>query len=1387
MVNQQGNAEKHVATSFASKVEDVTFSVLYSMYDTSSIDLVRPDLTLQSLLEQRVHDNDVNSLLSVLITLFEDMQLISFAFNPIFYDDMPDWAPYITNPLSYRPHSYSGFLVLLGVVIGLVMLAVVSAVEVAMSFGSGKFAGISLYALKTLRLLTQLLGTILFIPVIEILFVAVTCSGPNNTLVEYPNHECFSGSNSALTIIVLFVLMVFVPYNVCMSAIYLDTSPNRSNKTARVPIGRLDTIYAISRILVTLVFTLSSSAVLRIAFLIPVTALLSVLIIRYQPFYIRSHNELRAALFMASAFAAVVALVSHVTKSPGKTLPIAAVVSVLVGAITGAATCRAIFRITVRRVYNRIQMKHKGLGKSMQDLGVTSGPNRQTTESLEDKAERGEGFDGIQAMRDLHTITGTRTRPKTIKVFTHPAEVELACRFVHDNRTPQALYIMEEIFGEGFDQFPRNSMLKLIYAGYLETYTSESQEPVYFVNLAKSLKPPFDARFFIFMQDRILEQSKRTEGLNSSTLNISSYVEFQTMQNGARRDHLATLIELRAFLSHVRSGQRGRDPKTYPIFLQRISEAEQRATDYYKKLIARWPKSKVLLRMYGSFLLQIKNEKETAAKYMMMAEEIEEIEMRMTSSAPIQRHGSMRSSPSTKVGASLAQQAGGRMHAQMDTGTRSDAIAGASGVKETREDSDDSLANEVVTVPEIVLSRSSIRNDQDEMPSREFPVVKNTSQLRRRMSMQPRTDEDDEGMGNLERVGSGEAKGVGFNISPDMDDTTRLEGRMPSESAGGSTKSSEREAKLKVYNKMQLQTRLKAPVVELDRNQKLTTCFYLANIVVAFSIGLWSFSAAESSINGFVRGTRLSKTAIFLAGLVRDLTQISSSTDPVASRDVYDSSMASLSSLMTNYTTFYLPYLAQFYMAADSITLETSSYPVPYKDLAHTNAYEVAKTIHQYGTTIEGRDYSYFQNNVLQTDNTVRYFLDNVLTIAAGFDDAMSTGQETWIQSSMQNVYVLYGLLCLLVLSMLGWAYLVFWPMIRHSSDEQTRTLKMYAMIPKKALMSMLTEIEEQIESISDEMTAASQGVDENGLENPASSSGANVNNQSAAMAANRMINRNMDPDDLVKQSSIKKHVVRYASGLVVLALPGISLLLAPILRAVDSVNYAQTMSYTNQRRSLAQAVVFLGKESLIYDNTTWLPYEPLMNYRDRLSSLVSRQSDSITGTNCIATPSIGALKQVTLVSAPCQPACGNITAGIDAQISMFITAATDLGGYLAQGSPLALAATAQSNMLFMNEMLNSVVDNLNNMDTSFQSIILDGNSLGQTAMTIIFALTLVGTLLVYLLLFHATVKARLVEMECAVTLVFGIPETVIQAVPEIKRFIESGGMFADDGVRKRK
>ncbi|KAI8918327.1 hypothetical protein DFJ77DRAFT_290500 [Powellomyces hirtus] len=947
------NSEKHVATSLGSKLEHIAFSVLYSMVSGN---------------------NDHSDLLNGVIMLFEDMQLISFAFSPEFYQHMPHWAMHVTNPLAYRPAEYSAFVILLGIVIGFLVLAVVCAVEVAMSFGSGKFAGASLLALKTLRLITSLLGTILFIPFLEILLAAVTCTGEQSHLREYPQVQCFSGAYSAQTIIVILSLLLFIPYNIAMSAIYLDTSPSRVNKASRTPIGRLDTIYAIARIFIVMIFTLTRTPALKIAFLIMVTFMLSVLIIRYQPFYISLYNELRAALFFAAASAAVVALISHLLKLDTIALPIATAASAPVGAIVGVFTCRRVYKTTINRVYRQIQVKHETLGKSplgksFQALGVPADPEINSTRDLSDDPELGDMFTGTSAIRDIHRITSTRTRPKTIHVFRHVGEVEIACRFVHNNRSPEALYIMEEIFGEGFEQFPKNALLKLVYAGYLEVFTdSTNQEPAYFVQLAKALKPAFDARFFIFMQDRILEQSKRTEGLNASTLNISSYVEFQTMQNGARRDHLATLIELRAFLSHIRNGQRGRDPKTYPIFLQRISEAEQRASEYYKKLIARWPKSKVLLRMYGSFLLQIKNERESASKYMLMAEEIEEIETRMSTAPVLQRHGSTRSS--AKASQSLANLSSRTSLSRSNTltkkvmskpKTRLDTIMSPAESKVVDSDSD---LSGLQGVPVVTLMQSpgahispeeSVELDFDEeQPIQKSVSLVNTSQLRRRMSLSKYNEEEgDAGMGPQL---SAETKGVGFNVAPSEDDPGFRENRMPSESNGGSTKSSEREAKLKLYNKLQLQTRLKEPVVRLDRDQKIMGSVYIVNIVVAFAIGLWSFSAAEGSIKGFARGTRLSRNMVYLTNAVRSFVRVADvSSDPqaqAASQAKFNDRHETFEGMMQNFSMYQLPYLAAFYADPRDIAVKISTYPLPVKTISHVNAYEVTKMTYQHGQAI---------------------------------------------------------------------------------------------------------------------------------------------------------------------------------------------------------------------------------------------------------------------------------------------------------------------------------------------------------------------------------------------------------------------------------------------------
>ncbi|KAI9088840.1 hypothetical protein DFS34DRAFT_639958 [Phlyctochytrium arcticum] len=285
------------------------------------------------------------------------------------------------------------------------------------------------------------------------------------------------------------------------------------------------------------------------------------------------------------------------------------------------------------------------------------------------------------------------------------------------------------------------------------------------------------------------------------------------------------------------------------------------------------------------------------------------------------------------------------------------------------------------------------------------------------------------------------------------------------------------------------------------------------------------------------------------------------------------------------------------------------------------------------------------------------------------------------------------------------------------------------------------------------------------------------------AHAFKQIMNTTIDSDELILKHAPRKHTMRYLLGLLLLIAPAMGLLIAPIYRAMLSVTYAVTMNFINSRRYLAQAVLMLAYEVIWFDAASWLPYEPLTYYRDRLDQLVLLHAKAVMGIDCIATATIAQLSQFTLYDAPCQPACGNLTMGLDRQIEWFITKANTFYDTAVNNT----VSFTNANLNTMYQLVPSIVDNVNTMDIMFENLITNSNSDAKLAMIVLFVAILLITIGVYFICLRATALHRLQEMDSAVTLLFGIPDTVMTQVPEIKRFIDSGGMFADDGgIRKK-
>lgn len=137
----------------------------------------------------------------------------------------------------------------------------------------------------------------------------------------------------------------------------------------------------------------------------------------------------------------------------------------------------------------------------------------------------------------------------------------------------------------------------------------------------------------------------------------------------------------------------------------------------------------------------------------------------------------------------------------------------------------------------------------------------------------------------------------------------------------------------------------------------------------------------------------------------------------------------------------------------------------------------------------------------------------------------------------------------------------------------------------------------------------------------------------------------------------------------------------------------------------LYAALTVRRSQAIFKDSTTWKPWEALMWYQDRLQSLANLHQDAVSGRNCIATPTISQLREITLESATCQPACGNMTMGVDGQIEWFLSAATQFFAN-AQAEKVGLD---DPSLNLMYTLVPSITDNLNKMDKIFQDIIILG------------------------------------------------------------------------------
>ena len=394
-----------------------------------------------------------------------------------------------------------------------------------------------------------------------------------------------------------------------MNYIYLDPIPDSANAMARAH-GRLDVLYVLCKILLVLTNAFANPLSCLLIGLICTVALTSAYLM-YQPYFAQHVNRMRIAFFTFALYSNIIAFiswgVSPMIASLSEANSVVAywlarlpllVMLVLSVPVYGLAFlfAKRVFEAKINRVYDKMKER----------LEITS--SEPTTETVGEQSALPPQKRELQVLSTIKEIREQRAT-RVPSAIQNPLQAEMACRFMRKSRrNADAIDAMHVIFEQAMTEHPKSSALALQYAYYIACFDpSNADMAVRFLQKAKRLKPEFDIRFRIFIEERNMEEAK--DGGHGSwynvAINLASDVEATKLAEKAKTYHMQTLLAMRSFWNYLMNDHRGLSKLT--IHLHELEKYERLATHAYEKLLNRYDKKEDVLRSYSHFLSAIKN------------------------------------------------------------------------------------------------------------------------------------------------------------------------------------------------------------------------------------------------------------------------------------------------------------------------------------------------------------------------------------------------------------------------------------------------------------------------------------------------------------------------------------------------------------------------------------------------------------------------------------------------------------------------------------------------------------------------------------------------------------------------------------------------------------
>ncbi|GLI66740.1 hypothetical protein VaNZ11_010687 [Volvox africanus] len=206
----------------------------------------------------------------------------------------------------------------------------------------------------------------------------------------------------------------------------------------------------------------------------------------------------------------------------------------------------------------------------------------------------------------------TTARQRRLYTFKSPSDVEVVARAMRHFDSDGVILedagqLGETIIKCGITAFPGDVGLLILYANYLMEVKRDGPAARTQLQLALKGGPSLVQRYQIFST---IENSKRLKDGQEGQLDLQSYVEFKRNYRAVIRMHKAALAAQRdiwQLLQHpaVRAS-------AMQAALNALDAAAEAAQRVYRRVLERYPNNGKLLRCYGKFLEDVRNEPEAA-------------------------------------------------------------------------------------------------------------------------------------------------------------------------------------------------------------------------------------------------------------------------------------------------------------------------------------------------------------------------------------------------------------------------------------------------------------------------------------------------------------------------------------------------------------------------------------------------------------------------------------------------------------------------------------------------------------------------------------------------------------------------------------------------------